>query len=233
VSNNSWFDEVLSVLEAKSLLKHPFYQAWNEGTLTTEDLKFYAQQYYGQESRFPRYVSAVHSNCPELKVRQVLLDNIAHEESGADNHPELWLRFAGEVGASRESVTNAKLEKGTKDCVESFEKLTRDANWVKGIAALYAYEAQQPAVAKTKIDGLKKWYNVSSRDGLSFFEVHQDVDVWHSESEKQILLDQAARNPDLKSEIVAAVSEACDALNGLLTGVCEARGIRCEMQAAA
>src|SRR5450631_4396761 len=121
------------------------------GSLTRDDLAYYAQQYYQQEARFPRYVSAVHSNCPELKTRQMLLENLTSEESGPDNHPELWLRFAVAVGASRGSVLNAEANQGTKRCVETFERLSR-GSWRTGLAALYAYEAQQPAVAKTKIE---------------------------------------------------------------------------------
>jgi pyrroloquinoline-quinone synthase len=227
MNDNNWWREVERIIEEKSLLKHPFYQAWTKGELSKEDLAHYARQYYRQESKFPTYVSAVHSNCPELKVRQVLLDNLKHEESGDDNHPELWLRFAQAVGASRDSVTQASPNAQTSKCVDSFENLCRDKNWAKGLAALYAYEAQQPAVAKTKIEGLKMWYNVNSKEGLEFFEVHREVDAWHSESEKQILLDQAVRNPELKVEVKAAVSAACDALNELLNGVCHDRGISC------
>jgi pyrroloquinoline-quinone synthase len=224
VSNSSWWAEIEQILEAKSLLKHPFYQAWTMGQLTREDLALYAQQYYQQESRFPRFVSAVHSSCPELKVRQELLKNLNEEESGPENHPELWLRFAGSVGASRESVKNATMLPQTAKCVETFTTLSR-GGWQAGLAALFAYEAQQPAVAKTKIEGLKTRYGLSSKDALGFFEVHQTADVWHSEVEKRILLEQADRDPELKNEIKSAVVSACDALNTLLDGVCEARGI--------
>ena len=34
-----------SLIDARCLLKHPFYQAWNMGTLTTENLGLYAVQY--------------------------------------------------------------------------------------------------------------------------------------------------------------------------------------------
>ena len=223
--NNFW-SEIESLLETKSLLKHPFYQAWTMGTLTRDDLAYYAQQYFQQESRFPRYVSAVHSNCPELKTRQMLLENLTHEESGPENHPELWLRFAGAVGAGRDSVLNAEANAGTKRCVETFDRLSR-GRWQTGLAALYAYEAQQPAVAKTKIDGLKMKYGLDSKDALGFFQVHESVDAWHSESEKTVLTDEIRRDPKLGEEVKASVSEACDALNALLDGVCEARGIAC------
>jgi len=223
--NNIW-SEIDAILDEKSLLKHPFYQAWTMGTLTREDLAHYAQQYYKQESNFPRYVSAVHSNCPELKTRQMLLENLTHEESGPENHPELWLRFAGAVGADRGSVQNAEMNAGTKKCVETFDRLSR-GDWRTGLAALFAYEVQQPAVAKTKIEGLKNKYGLDSKDALGFFQVHESVDAWHSESEKQILSDEIRRNPALGEEVKASVSEACDALNALLDGVCESRGIAC------
>ncbi|MDE2040481.1 MAG: CADD family putative folate metabolism protein [Elusimicrobia bacterium] len=223
--SESWWREVEAILEQNSLLKHPFYQAWTQGRLTRDDLAHYARQYYHQESRFPRYVSAVHSNCPELKVRQMLLENLSHEESGPDNHPELWLRFAEAVGASRESVLSARIHPKTAECVAVFEEKTREANWQAGLAALYAYEAQQPAVARTKIEGLRKSYGLDSKDALGFFEAHQTLDVWHSKVERDVLLDQVREDPELKHAVKAAVSDACGALNALLDGVCEARGL--------
>ena len=220
----SFWCEVEEILDSKSLLKHPFYQAWTMGKLTREDLAYYAQQYFHQEACFPRYVSAVHSNCPEIKPRQMLLENLTHEESGPGNHSELWLDFASAVGASRDSVINAEMNVGTKRCVESFSRLSR-GSWQSGLAALYAYEVQQPAVAKTKIEGLKKSYGLDSKAALGFFQVHETMDVWHSELEKQILTEEIRMNPALAEEIKASVSEACDSLNALLDGVCEARGI--------
>lgn len=222
-----WWREVDAIIERKSLLKHPFYQAWSEGRLNREDLAYYATQYYQQEKRFPRYLSAVHSNCPELKTRQMILENLGHEEAGKNNHPELWLRFAESVGASRISVENAAVNEKTAACVSEFEKLARDNKWPIGLAALYAYEAQQPAVAKTKIDGLKKFYGLDRKEAVEFFEVHQEMDAWHSADEKAVLLAEAQKDARLKEEIEAAVSRACDALNVLLDGVCEKRGICC------
>lgn len=222
----SFWREIENLLEEKSLLKHPFYLAWSAGTLTREDLAHYAQQYYWQEARFPRYISAVHSNCPELDVRQTLVENLAHEESGPQNHPELWLAFADAVGASRESVHNAELNAGTRQCIAAFDRLSR-GDWRSGLAALYAYEAQQPAVAETKIAGLKSNYGLDTRAALGFFEVHQTMDAWHAESEKTILSEAVRKDPAVAPNIRTAISDACDALNALLDGVCEKRGIRC------
>jgi len=110
--------------------------------------------------------------------------------------------------------------------VETFDRLSR-GSWQTGLAALYAYEAQQPAVAKTKIEGLKSKYGLDSKDAVGFFQVHESVDAWHSESEKTILADEIRKDAKLGEDVKASVSEACDALNALLDGVCEARGIAC------
>ena len=222
-----WWDEIEAIVAEKSLLKHAFYRAWTGGELSRADLAHYARQYYQQESRFPRFVSAVHAACPELKVRQALLENLNQEEAGPDNHPELWLRFAGAVGVSRKAMASARADKKTAACVAEFESLCRGERWQEGLAALYAYESQQPAVAKTKIQGLKSFYGVESSSALEFFRTHQEADVWHSGVEKKILREQVAREPGLAGAVKKAVARACDAMNVLLDGVCDARGIPC------
>src|SRR6267143_4098205 len=97
-----------------SMLKHPFYVAWTEGRLSKAVLAEYAKQYYAHVSAFPTYVSAVHSRCDDLSVRQELLENLIEEERGEDNHPELWLRFAEGLGVAREDVRAAELLASTK-----------------------------------------------------------------------------------------------------------------------
>ena len=80
LTKENFIEEVNSTINKKSLLDHPFYQKWNEGKLTQEELKEYAKQYYHFVKHFPRFVSCVHSNCDDVKTRQILLENLADEE---------------------------------------------------------------------------------------------------------------------------------------------------------
>src|SRR5882724_5274109 len=100
-----------------SMLKHPFYVAWNEGRLSKAVLREYAKQYYAHVRAFPTYVSGVHSRCAEVSIRQQLLENLIEEERGDENHPELWLRFAEALGVTREDARGAELLPSTKDSV--------------------------------------------------------------------------------------------------------------------
>lgn len=169
-----------TLLEELHLLKHPFYQSWNEGTLTLDTLKIYAKEYYHHVAAFPRYISQIHSLCPDISDRQVLLENLIDEEKEENNHPELWLRFAEGLGVLRKEVKQPPELNTTKGLVEGYFELVR-TDYATGLGALYAYERQTPEVSKSKIDGLKKHYSVCDEKTLEFFSVHQKADEWHTE----------------------------------------------------
>jgi pyrroloquinoline-quinone synthase len=171
----------------KHLLKHPFYEAWTQGTLPRAALVDYVGQYYAFESNLPRFLTALHSRSESATVRAMLLSNAWDEEHGPSNHPELWLRFAEALGVSRAEVLAARPNEATKALVATYREAAQEAPVEGGIAALYAYESQLPAVATAKIDGLRKHYGVESRDGLAFFEVHRAVDVHHAAAERAVL----------------------------------------------
>src|SRR5882672_3611381 len=90
--------QLKSLIAERSVLDHPFYQAWQKGEVEMDPLREYAGQYYPHVLAFPTYLSAVHANCPDLVVRQQILENLIEEERGDKNHPELWLRFAEGLG---------------------------------------------------------------------------------------------------------------------------------------
>jgi pyrroloquinoline-quinone synthase len=176
----------------KHLLKHPFYEAWTAGTLPRAALLDYVGQYYAFESNLPRYLTALHSRSESATVRAALLANAWDEEHGANNHPELWLRFGEALGLSRAEVLAARPNEATRALVETYRAASQHAPVEAGVAALYAYESQLPAVAEAKIAGLKAHYGIESREGLAFFEVHKAVDVHHASEERSILEDAMA-----------------------------------------
>jgi pyrroloquinoline-quinone synthase len=61
----------------------------------------------------------------------------------------------------------------------NYFRLSRE-DFASGLGALYAYERQIPEIAKSKIDGLKKFYHLSDDRSLKFFKVHIGADEWHS-----------------------------------------------------
>jgi pyrroloquinoline-quinone synthase len=204
-----------------SMLKHPFYVAWTEGKLCKSVLAEYAKQYYAHVLAFPTYVSGVHSHCDDLSVRRELLENLIEEERGDENHPELWLRFAEALGVSREDVRTAELLPATVASVKQFQALTQNDDYREGLAALFAYESQIPAVAQTKREGLKEFYNVADERAISFFRVHESIDVLHNQLEVQ-LLENSCREPVEQDKAINSARSAAQALWHFLDGVSDA-----------
>ena len=186
-------------LDKFHLLKHPFYQVyWNEGKLTREIIKDYAEQYYQHVKAFPRYISATHSICEDIEKRRILLENLQDEENKDGDHPKLWKNFAMAMGADEKEIETVKLEPFTKNMIDNFFDQAR-SSYAEGLASLYTYERQIPEIADTKIQGLKRFYGVSSKEGLEFFEAHKSADVIHrAECEK--LLDALPKDEQQKAE---------------------------------
>ncbi len=208
-------------IASHALLSHPFYQSWNAGTLSADTLREYIKQYYAHVRVFPRYVSAAHAACDDIRVRQLLLENLIDEDQGDSNHPELWMRFADGMGVARDDVRNAALLDKTRASVDTMVALTRSENFRDGLAALYAYESQVPMVAQTKREGLAKFYNLSDERSVSFFSVHEAADIEHSRVERELLVEHCATE-EQQDRAIATADKAARALWQFLDGVHEA-----------
>lgn len=219
-ATSSVADEVDRIIEERSLLKHPFYQAWQRGELTLDALRDYAGQYYHHVLAFPQYVSGAHANCPDQKDRQEVLENLIEEERGEENHPELWLRFSDALQMQRDDVEHADLLPSTVALVDTFKDVTKNGTFAEGATALYCYESQVPEVAKTKIAGLKEFYGVDNQSGLQFFDVHIDADEWHAEVGRNFV-ERYGNDPGERESVLATARRCVDALWSFLDGVYE------------
>lgn len=214
-------DPVLSLdarIASRHLLDHPFYQRWTAGTLTREELREYAAQYFHYAMAFPTFVSAMHAQADDLAVRQLLLENLIEEERGPENHPELWLRFCESLGLRREDVQRGLANDATRALIATMKSLARDGALHEGLAALYAYESQIPAVAKAKIEGLAKNYGISAERDVAFFAVHMDADVAHAQTSRELLRD-LCDTPEKAAQADQAATRTLDALYGFLDSV--------------
>jgi len=218
MENSSFIEKIDSEIKKHHLLNHSFYKAWNEGALEKETIKEYAAQYFQHVSLFPRYLSAIHSNCDDINVRQLLLENLIDEDKGKENHPELWMRFAEGMGNSREEVKTKVAMNETKELVETFMKLSRSEKYHIGLAALYCYESMQPEISETKKEGLKEFYGVNDENTLKFFTVHMHADKWHRAVVRKMLI-ELSETKEQRTEIHEAVKSSLGVLNNFLTGM--------------
>lgn len=206
---------------ANRLLEHPFYKAWAAGTLTRDDLAFYSTQYWRQVEAFPGYLETVATRVPDAGARRAIEANLADERD--DDHPGLWLDFAAALGVDRDAVVSSTPEPETLACVQAFKNAVAAASPQFALGMLYGYESQTPAVAETKISGLREHYGIDG-PGVAYFELHGELDVEHS-TEMAEAIDTIASDDVGTLDAAAGAKAGAEAIWTLLDGVARARGI--------
>jgi pyrroloquinoline-quinone synthase len=227
----NFFSALEGRLDRYDLLKHAYYQAWSKGELTRDDLREYASEYWHHVSAFPTYLSALHSNLPDGKLRRVVLENLADEE-GLDHgrpHSDLWMDFACGMGA-KESDVRARNIGAEMHILLDHYRATMNCSPAAALAALYAYESRVPAIAKTKAEGLAAHYDTDAAT-RRYFTVHTTADVHHAQVWRDALAAELAAHPEETEAALNAGEDSARALWAALDGVENARNAR--MNAAA
>jgi pyrroloquinoline-quinone synthase len=201
-----------SEIEKRSLLKHSFYQMWSEGNLTVDHLRGYSMEYFQLVKAIPKFVESIDQAAGGQSKSDIA--NNAREEA---EHIEPWVRFAGALGVSRNELTNYEGATKTNDAIDKMMILA-GSTFEEAAAAMYAYEMELPKISRSKIDGLKKFYNMDNADATNYFEIHEEADVRHAQVWREILSKVPA---DRQEEAFNAAVESLKAQNMLLDSVQE------------
>lgn len=185
-----------SKISKYNLLDHPFYQAWSAGELPVEALKCYAREYGAFISTMPQGWETLNDH------------ETAEEET---EHIDMWADFADGLNTE---VSEAQIPQ-VKSLLDTAEDLFSQSQTALG--ALYAFEAQQPETAKSKLAGLKEFYQLPKKVE-PYFETHS-----HNEHEAEKLLEQIdALSSDSQKLVVQACEQMSNALWDALTGIHDA-----------
>ena len=197
------FDRIENGRQRWDVLQHPFYQRWSDGELTPEELARYSGQYRHAVEAIATMSADVAESLPE----RVELRRHAAEELG---HVRLWDGFVGAVDGDVDAEPTAE----TADCVTNW---TADGDSLETLARLYAVEVAQPAISRTKREGLLERYGFEDGSGTAYFKVHEGRDVEHA-AEVRELISELASDADA-DRLVAAAESAYEANWRLLDGV--------------
>jgi pyrroloquinoline-quinone synthase len=175
-----FFARLETLRDRWNVLEHPFYQRWSEGTLERDELAFYAGEYRHAVIALAEAVDAASRACePEVQAQ---LAEHAKEEAG---HVALWDGFAGALEAD---VDRAPREE-TVACRESWTA-GRDA--LENIVAAFTIESGQPAIARTKLDGLVDRYGFEEGPATEYFSLHADLDHEHAAQSRELIEERLA-----------------------------------------
>jgi pyrroloquinoline-quinone synthase len=169
-------------IEKRSLLKHRFYQMWSEGKLTFNHLQGYSKEYFQLVKVVPKFVENIHNRITDPSLKEDVGQNLKEE----CEHIEPWIMFSTVMGVQRDELTIYKGKNETNIAVSTLTQLT-ELSLEEAVATMYAYEKELPKISRSKIDGLNNFYGLKSSDATKYFEIHEEVDLRHSEVWKNIL----------------------------------------------
>lgn len=182
------------IIEQWSLLKHPFYQAWTEGTLAAEKLRSYAQEYGSFISLIAGAWNA--GGYPEI--------------AGIErDHAKIWEGFANSLGTTVQKTTSIRQVAALN---KHYEQSCNSKAAILG--ALLAFEYQQPTTVASKLQGLRSHYANLNADE-TYFEIH--LDDW----DEPALLISDIEDMDTKeqAEALFSLESACMLLWSALSGI--------------
>jgi pyrroloquinoline-quinone synthase len=186
--------ELNRIVEEHNLSNHPFYQDWVKGTLPVEKLQAYAADY-------GHFIGTIAEGWEQLGMQE-----LADEER---HHEVLWTDFRNAIEAGSDL-------KRSEAIALVHAARTAFSDKPSSIGGLYAFEAQQPVTAASKLHGLNEHYNVSEA-GKEYFVVHAD-DV----REVEILAEAVQELNEAEFEVAKAQCKSvCVAMWKALDGLYE------------
>ncbi|MBA3384416.1 MAG: iron-containing redox enzyme family protein [Actinobacteria bacterium] len=194
------FERLDAVADRWNVLRHPFYERWECGALSRDEVAYYAGEYRHAVTALAGLAASASD-----------ADHAAEEAA----HVAVWDDFAAELDADLDREPRTE----TAACVEAWS-----GTGVEGAAALFAIESAQPEVSRTKLEGLTRWYDFEPHSkGTRYFELHAERDHEHAELSRRVL-ERAL--PEDEDRIVAAAERALRANWELLDGVEQFAGAR-------
>lgn len=169
------WDRIEKAREGWDVLQHPFYLRWSAGELSREELADYSGQYRHATEAIARLAGQAAEAAPEPERAE--LQRHAVEEA---DHVVLWDGFVSSVGGQIGAEPNPE----TRTCVAEW---TAEGDMLTSLVRLYAIESGQPAISKTKREGLATHYGIGDGGGNAYFRVHERLDVEHAEAGRELI----------------------------------------------
>lgn len=199
------------------MLEHPLYQRWLAGELSAEELGFYAGEY---RHAVVALAEASEALAAEADPRhRAGLERHATEER---SHVALWDQFAAAAADERfDDISSREPLSETDRCALAW---TAGDDALERLAVLYAIEAGQPEIAKTKLDGLTERYGYSPEGpAVEYFQLHATLDVEHARQASELIAEltsqDEAQAQSSADRMVARATAALQANWELLDGV--------------
>lgn len=217
------------LIRAKPFNEHPFFREVREGRATREQLADWMCEFLAFGRANTWILTAIHSNCPDLNARRMMVENLIDEETnrqcGSEPHPLLGLRFAQALGRSEDEVWNWEPSVTMKMGIAWNMQMARRTPWQLAMAATAGPgEIPFSPAAKDFAAGCLKHYGMTD-DEVEFFTVHVEGDAEHGDVAMKIVTSYA-NTPEKRQECYQAWKDGVDVWYAMIDACCRATELK-------
>lgn len=215
VASKLLVDELRAIVDRRHTKDHPLVRRIAAGTLSVEELRFFAQQYYQRTARmFPKLVAAIYSRCPDdPALERMLLENVFSESGFANparEHKTLFFQFGRALGLSREQIERARPVPELQAFIGWRDRIFYDAPWLEAVTAQsFVFEGQNLKRAAVIAKGLKAHYPFSDEDIAFWAEHGSEVEEEHAEVGPR-MVEKYATADEVQERLRAVVAEGVE-----------------------
>jgi pyrroloquinoline-quinone synthase len=230
--------ELEQVIQERKFPGHPMrHHIWG-AECTREEWQAYAKQNYKVLRAFPQALSAIHTNCPHLEVRERLAANIYEEDTGGLSrtapHPVLFQHLCAAMGLPPDALEAAPATRETQSMLAWMKFVTHHKPWVVGAAAILVGMESNPTHPNYVFNAdLAKQGRENSfiakfgipDEAMTFYRAHDLVEGDHGDVGLDIV-GEYADSDDLQRESLWAVHTTIDIfIYQHMDGVARAAGL--------
>lgn len=184
------FIEDLFTIMREEAFRDPFFDAARSGEMSRAGVRAWVLQAAIVVRQFPRFISAIHANCPHRDAQRLLADNIWEEHGrgvSERDHYNLIKEMAFSLGATGEEVDRATPLAETSDYIDHCLRIARDENFIVGMVAIgIGIEYYMPVFFGALSDALCSHYGLSRSD-VEYLLIHVGEDEDHARRSIEIV----------------------------------------------
>lgn len=210
--------QLMDMVEREHIMNHPFVDRFKNGTITKEQLKGFARQFYfvGPKPN-PRPHCAVYAHAPEdedidrLYFDEVLLEEATGKESGTSHHLIPYFTFCEALGISKEELkaTDPLPETQAMNYWRFYHPM--QGNWLEGIVGICFIEAASSRRNDIILESLIRDFGFKKGSPeLTYWETHaSEIEEGHGDI-GPVVINKYATTEFMQERVWQAVRSSID-----------------------
>jgi pyrroloquinoline-quinone synthase len=184
------FTEELFAILREDPFRDPLLDSVRAGSMSRIGMQVWVRQAILVVREFTRFISAIHSNCPNREAQLLLAENLWEEHgSGLEtrDHYSLAKRLANSLGVTDEEIDLTEPLPETTLYIDHCMRLTREASFVESMTAIgIGIEHFMPVFFGSLARALQEHYGLTSVD-VEYLTVHLSADEEHARRSLEII----------------------------------------------